>query len=69
MTLYRYRNVILFECDECREGLNTGVEDFHEAVQVLRRQGWTAFPTSSTEQASETVWKHRCIDCRARRAG
>jgi hypothetical protein len=60
MTLHRIHNEIHFECDDCHEELNTETSDFRDSIQVLREDGWTAFPIGDD-------WHHRCPDCRSKR--
>lgn len=65
MTLHHTKDdLVEFECDNCQEILSTQKIDFHDALDVLRTEGWTALP--STSEGKRTHWGHRCPDCRFR---
>lgn len=54
----RQHGKIVWECDGCHEVLETGESDFHEALGVLRDEGWLS------RQVANMVWCHYCPECR-----
>lgn len=61
MTLHRIKGKIEFECDTCQEILASETADFHEAIEKLRSEGWTALPPLDKAHGD---WRHRCNNCR-----
>lgn len=55
--LTRSHNEIEFICDGCGEYLETGTEDFNEALSILRNYHWRSFKEEDSE------WMHHCDDC------
>lgn len=55
--LDRYDNNIIFECDRCHETLETQRQDFFEALDVLKSEGWEARNIGG-------VWRHYCTGCK-----
>lgn len=47
---------ILVECDSCDEILETGTDDFAEAREAMKREGWKV-----RKIAGE--WLHGCPNC------
>jgi hypothetical protein len=47
---------IVFECDECGDNLETGTNDWDEALDYMRDNDWTA-------QKIDDVWCHFCFGC------
>ena len=54
--LTRIHGKIHIECDACGEVLNTEVEDFDEALEVLRSEMWIA------EKINDD-WAYYCTAC------
>jgi hypothetical protein len=50
---------ILVECDSCDEVLETGTNEWSEAMAEMRREGWKA-----RKVADE--WVHACSQCKGR---
>lgn len=50
--------IIVFECDDCGEELNTETEDWNEAIEQMRTEEWRAVK-------SYDEWEHYCPDCKA----
>lgn len=50
------RGLIVFECDDCDEILETGTDTFSEAIEKSRAEGWSA-------KRYEGGWEHLCRGC------
>jgi hypothetical protein len=61
MSTERLGDAISFICDDCDADLETGEEDFHDAVGVKKNSGW-----SSRKDPSNGDWDDLCPDCRER---
>jgi hypothetical protein len=48
---------IVFECDGCGDCLETGTDDWEEALSRFREEDWRAFKVGEE-------WEHHCPDCR-----
>lgn len=46
-----------YSCDKCGEILDTEQESFGDALDTMKREGWT--PRLSNGQ-----WRHYCGDCK-----
>ena len=57
MSVERQDGIVIFECDNCGEELDTDETEFVDALDVLREEGWKAFKVSGD-------WVHHCGDCR-----
>jgi predicted RNA-binding Zn-ribbon protein involved in translation (DUF1610 family) len=53
----RGRRVVEFTCDECGETNNTYREDFQEALQIIKNEGWRF-------QKGVAGWEHYCPQCK-----
>lgn len=62
MTIERqgYRRHITFVCDgaHCHEVCETGTDDFNEARETMKAEGWVA------RKEIDDEWVHLCRDCR-----
>lgn len=47
---------ITFECDECGEEIHTDEADFHAALKVMKKEGWT-----NVQEKGD--WNHYCPGC------
>lgn len=54
----RQHGLIIFECDNCADTLETGEREFPDAMAVFRREGWKA-------QRSGSAYVHACRACRS----
>lgn len=54
--IHRIKGTIHFECDTCREGLDTETHDFEEAREKLKAEGWR------TDKDGD-LWTHKCKEC------
>ena len=48
---------ITWVCDECGKKLDTEVEDFYDALDELRANGWVS-------RNDGDDWEHYCEDCK-----
>lgn len=64
MSTERLGDAISFICDDCEIDLDTGEEEFHEAVRAKKRNGW-----GGRLNPNNGEWDDLCPDCweRARR--
>jgi len=46
----------LAECDNCGEEMQTDAEDWHDALDEIKRDGWTVKNINGE-------WEHWCQDC------
>jgi hypothetical protein len=53
---------IVFQCDSCRETLETGTSNFDAARNLLRRAHWKPF-RNSNPRGDE--WLHACAACQS----
>lgn len=53
----RGRRVVVFTCDECGDTFDTGREDFKEAVQAIKDDGW------KFKKGDDGEWEHNCSQC------
>lgn len=44
-------------CDFCSETIDTETDDFHDAVAIMKREGWKIFKGKRQE------WQHKCPAC------
>lgn len=58
MTLSRQYGLVVFECDDCGDALETETRDFHEALERLREEGWRTLPGRTDHE-----WRHKCGTC------
>jgi hypothetical protein len=56
MSITRDYSLIVFECDDCQETLETGTHDWYEALGRMREAGWRS-------EREGDQWRHRCPDC------
>lgn len=52
----RQHGEIIFSCDDCDDTMETGEDDFHVALAIVKREGWTVRQVSGE-------WLHRCPSC------
>lgn len=52
----RQKGRLLIECDSCPEVLDTETNDFNEAREMMKREGWKV-----RKIANE--WLHGCAKC------
>jgi hypothetical protein len=59
MTLHRspQDRSISFECDECHEVFITSTDDFSQALDEAKADGWTP------HEIEPRVWTHTCSHC------
>ena len=57
MSIVRTHGTIDFECDICGEILFTAQDDFKDALDEMKEEGWRAFKDRHDE------WEHKCPDC------
>lgn len=50
---------VVFVCDECEEIYEIESQDFKDAWDAAKQDGWRCFKNSDDE------WEHRCPDCRS----
>lgn len=43
-------------CDRCSKELLLGTDDFHDAMDVMKAQGWRAYKEDGD-------WWHKCKEC------
>lgn len=55
--LSKNKNGISFSCDSCPDGIETDTDEFDEAMDFLREQGWVARKSGNT-------WQHLCPACK-----
>ena len=58
MSIEREGKLIVFVCDECGDQLETGAEDFAEALERMREANWT-YRKDDVGQ-----WEHYCSVCK-----
>ena len=56
MSITRDRGMVVFQCDECREILETETYEFFVAREEMMRKGWKAEKFCAD-------WRHICPDC------
>ena len=56
MSNIRMGGEIVFSCDECDAELETGEEDFIDAVRKKKEEGWKS-------RKDDTEWLDICPDC------
>jgi len=56
MSVTRNHRIISFECDDCGDVIDTGMEDFYTALAYIKRNGWQTVRVGND-------WEHRCSDC------
>jgi len=57
--LDRQHGEVVFECDSCGETLTTGEDEFAQAMQLFRREGWRA-----VKDDEDDTWQHYCMRCK-----
>ena len=57
MTIERVAGYVVFHCDKCSESLDTEDEDFTEAWQGAKSEGWRSFKNKRGQ------WEHSCPSC------
>ena len=62
MGIKRFRGLIIFECDECGEEIETNESDFQAAINVFRNdpegEKW------ESNQDGKGSWSNYCPDCK-----
>jgi hypothetical protein len=53
MSITRTYGDIEFECDNCGDSIETHTDDFTDALNFAKGEGWSARPVDG-------VWKHFC---------
>lgn len=57
MSVTREYGKVILICDGCADSLETQTRDFHEAMGVVRQEGWTMRSNKGG------VYKHYCSTC------
>lgn len=72
MTASKTETGYVFTCDCCGRSDVTMEEDFHDAYEIIKSEGWLAHRLTKPrrnrrgENVSVVYWKHSCSDdCRA----
>jgi hypothetical protein len=58
MSLTRDHGDIVFECDSCRDTLETRTANFEAARNLLKRAHWQPYRRKDSDD-----WSHRCHAC------
>lgn len=57
MAIEREKGNIIFVCNDCGERCETEVDDFKEALEILKDEGWKY-------EKIDNEWEHLCPQCR-----
>lgn len=55
--LFGFDGELTFVCDECGEEHHTQTANFHEAVRLIKSEGWRV------SKDKDDDWTHTCADC------
>lgn len=55
--IQKQEGLFVVHCDECTEYLETGCDDFHDAIQYLKDEQWRISKDEDDE------WIHLCTEC------
>ena len=58
--LDRQYGKLVVECDACGDTLETDTKDFHEARDIMQREGWKI---RKEGEGPSGVWLHGCTKC------